>query len=349
MNLYTATNNVLKRLDDYPAVASERVWTRDEVELYVKDGYNAFCRRTKCVFDLFYPENRALAGNYVAKWEENYFASGMIAVGLIGFSGGYWEQDFAEAGAIGPVNSTEPWEAEYLTTTFGVARGVVPEDNVAVDRATHDYVQLEPEFSQYFEERERNFHTVVGTPERFAMDRDGIGWIRFIRAGSGDAELYTTSGTYGLLRSASDTDGLGTWEPLGSWGVLRAIPEHFPMGGQYGIPRRLFSDDDNFRIEYYRLGKDLGEYQFEIPQRFIKYVEYYAEAKALERDGPGQDLALSQHFMQRFEDGVGRMIRRLGEHHRARGGQVGSAGRPSARPSLARLPYPYGRQIRRGY
>jgi len=349
MTLYESVDAVLKRLDDYPAVGSESVWTRAEVELYLKDGYNAFCRRTKCIFDFFYPENRAMAGNYVAKWEENYFEPGMIAVGLLGFSGGYWEQDYAEAGSIGPVNLTQPWEDAYLSTTFAVGRGVVPEDNVAVDRGTHDYVQLEPEFTRHFEQTERNFQTVQGTPERFAMDRDGIGWIRFVRAGSGDAEVYDVDGTYGLLRSAEDEDGLGGWAPIGSWGVLRAIPEHFPMGGQYGIPRRLYSDEDNFRMEYFRLGKNLAEYPFELPRRFVKYVEYYAESKALERDGPGQDLALSQHFMQRFEDGVGRMIRRLGEHRLARGGFVGHPGRPSQRPALARLPYQYGRQIRRRY
>jgi hypothetical protein len=349
VRLYDAVNNVLKRLDDYPSVAGERVWTRAELELYVQDGYNAFCRRTKCVFDFFYPENLSTAGNYVAKWEENYFDPGMIAVGLLNYSGGYWEQDYSEPGAIGPANHTQPWESAYLTHTFVVSRGVVPEDNVTVDRGTNDYIDLDPEYSRWYEEHDRNYQTVGGTPQRFAMDRDGIGSMRMVPAGSADATEYDVEGAYGLLRLADDADGLGTWAPVGTWGGLREIPEHFRMGGQYGIPRRQFSDLGNTRIEYFRLGKDLNQYQFEIPERFAKYVEHYAQSKALERDGPGQDLVLSQHFMQRFDDGVGRMVRRLGEHRRSRLAAIGAAGKKMKGQGLARLPWQYGRQIRKGY
>ena len=347
MKLYDAVNDVLKRLDDYPDVSSVSVWTRAEIELYVTDGYNAFCRRTKAVFDMFYPENLATAGNYVAKWEENYYESGMIAQGLLNYSGGYWEQDYADPGAIGPVNLTQPWESTYQDEAFAVGRGVVPEDNVTLDRGTFDWVEMDAEYSQWFEANDRNYRTVSGTPDRYAHDRDGIGYMRTVRAGSREATEYTVSGTYGLLRTAGSTDGLGTWAPVGSWGGLREIPEHFRMGGLYGIPRREYSDTGNVRVEYFRLGKDLGQYSFDLPDRFVKYVEHYAQAKALERDGPGQDFVLSQHFMQRFEDGVSRTIKRLSEHRRARGGVIGSTGRQPLRPALARLPYQYGRSIRR--
>jgi hypothetical protein len=187
MRLYDAVNNVLKRLDDYPSVAGESVWTRSEVELYIKDGYDAFCRQTKCILDFFYPENIPQAGNYVARWERGYFDSGMIAVGLLNFSGGQWERDYAEASDTGPVNSTQPWEAEYLTTTFPVSLHPVPEDNVAVDRATHDWGRLEPEFTRWVEENDRSFQTTTGDPSRFLMDRDGMSRLRVVPAGSGNA------------------------------------------------------------------------------------------------------------------------------------------------------------------
>jgi hypothetical protein len=349
MNLYDAVNNVLKRLDDYPTTAGEREWTRAEIELYAKDGYNDFCRRTKCVFDFFYAENLATCGNYVARWEETYLEPEMLATGLIQFTGGYWEVDHAFAGAYGPVALNNTWESAYAASTFVVSRGVVPEDNVTVERGTFDYIDLDPEYSHWFEEHDRNYQTVSGDPTRFAMDRDGIGHMRMVPAGSGGATTVTVSGSFGILRTAGNTDGLGTWSPIGSWGSLREFPEHFRMGGQFGIPRRLYSDVDNTRVEYFRLGKDPGQYQFEIPERFVTYVEHYAESKALERDGPGQDLALAQHFMQRFDDGVERMIKRLGEHKRSRGGVIGSAGRVPGRPALARLPWQYGRQSRRSY
>lgn len=559
MNLYTAVNNVLKRLDDYPSVSGESVWTRAEIQQHVEDGYNAFCRQTKCILDFFYPENIPTAGNYMAKWEEGYFDSGMIAIGLLGFSGGYWEQDYAEASQIGPINHTQPWEADYLTTTFTVSRVKVADDNIAVDRVTHDFHTLEPEYTRFFERTNKNFQTTSGEPWRYTMDRDGIGYMRVVPAGAGNATSYDAHGKFGLLRrpeyvpttaywtldetsgttradtmglvdltavngpsivdgrygkallfstnqyltsvthpldveggdvdlsvsfwvkptagtptidqyvlvgiyddwkvyisgfgslsnyfrfawweddgtvistsssplvtygswhfvvawrdktaqtiniqvdfdrvvSAPSTGGgqssaeafgigayaggtpaggkpfegiiddvrvyhglwtddqkailgeahtgeLGLWAPTGSWGTLREIPEHFPMGAPYGVPRRLYSDDSNTRVEYFRLGKDLDEYLFELPDRFVKYVEFYAQAKALERDGPGQDLALSNHFMGRFGDGVSRMASRMAEMKRSRVGAIGGGNRVPTRLATARLPWRYGRKV----
>src|SRR6185295_11033633 len=37
-------------------------------------------------------------------------------------------------------------------------------------------------------------------------------------------------GQFGLLRSAEDDDGLGTWAPTGDRGAVSEIPKHFPMG-----------------------------------------------------------------------------------------------------------------------
>lgn len=349
MRLYDAVNLVLKRLDDYPSVSSEQLWTRAEVELYVKDGYNAFCRATKCILDFFYPENLPLAGNYVGRWERNYFDSGMVAIGLINYSGGYWERDYAEASAIGPANSTQPWEATYLDTTFAVSMHPIPEDNVTVDRATHDLGELEAEWTRWVEENDRDFQTTKGDPTRFLMDRDGMSRLRIVPAGDGGATSVEVTGTYGLLRDAGDADGFGTWSPIGSWGVLREIPSHFPMGAPFGIPRRLYSDTNNTRVEYCRLGKDLSSDQIELPDRFVKYVEFYAQAKALEREGPGQDIKLSQHFMGRYEDGVRRMTMRLSENKRAKVPAIGSPGKQPTSPALARLPFRYGRATRRGY
>lgn len=350
MNLYTATNNVLKRLDDYPVVGGVAIYTRSEIELYVKDGYDAFCRRTKCLLDFFYPENLPAVGNYVAAWELPEFTSGLIAHGLLNYTGGTWETDYAEAGDIGPVCITQPWEADDATdlTLAKTTLKQLPADTVTVDRVTHDFRGLTPEFTRFFEQGDRNFQTTAGEPSAYALDRDGIGSMRLVPMGDGAATTYSTSGTWGLLRQAEDMDGFTVWAPFGTWGVLRQIPQYFPMGGQFGIPRRLYSDTNNTRVEYWRLGKDPDEYALELPDRFVKYVEFYAQSKALERDGPGQDLALSAHFMARFGDGVARMIRRIGENKQARTGKIGSEARVPTRPALARLPWRYGRQIRVG-
>jgi len=341
---WEAANDVLSRLDDYPSIGGESLWTRAEVEQYITDGFNAFTRMTKCIFDMAYPENLPPSGNYIADWELGYFESGMVRHSLLGYSGGYWEKDYALPGALGPMNHTQPWEATYLDTTFAVSVRDLPEDVVAVDRVTQNWHTMGPEFSRWFEKNDRSFQTVSGDPWRYSLDRDGIGRMRTVAAGDGQAETVTAVGTFGLLRYADD-DEFGTWSPSGIWGCLREVPEHFPMNTPYGIPRRLFLETANTRVEFYRLGREIEE----MPERWVKYVEFYAQAKCLERDGPGQDLKLSQHFMGRFNEGVDRMMKRLTEHRRAVSGKIGSAGRMPTQPALARLPWQYGRQIRRGY
>ena len=199
--LYASVNTVLKRLDDYPSINGEQIWTRAEVELYLKDGYNAFCRQTKCLLDFFYPENIPPVGNYTARWELGYYQSGMIAHGILSYSGGLWERDYSQASGTGPINHTQPWEADYIETVFPAAVHAVPEDNVAVDRATFDLHQLEPEFTRFFEETDRSFQTVTGDPWRFSMDRDGMSRLRLVPAGTGNAETVEIREPFNPLRA----------------------------------------------------------------------------------------------------------------------------------------------------
>jgi hypothetical protein len=63
-------------------------------------------------------------------------------------------------------------------------------------------------------------------------------------------------------------------------------------------------------VELYRLGKNLDNHPVEIPDAYLKYLSFYAMAKALERPGHGQDMDRSQHYQDRFEMGVARMIKR---------------------------------------
>ena len=55
------------------------------------------------------------------------------------------------------------------------------------------------------------------------------------------------------------------------------------------------------------------------------------------------------HFMERFGEGVRRMVLRLTENRRPVAGKIGGTVRVGRKPALARLPWQYGRQIRRGY
>ncbi len=85
---------------------------------------------------------------------------------------------------------------------------------------------------------------------------------------------------------------------------------------------------------------------FEIPERYQTYVRHYAQARALEREGEGQDLALAAHYQSRYEAGIKRMLRR--QQAMAYQQKVVLGGRPSilVKKPMARLPWQYGKKVR---
>lgn len=81
---------------------------------------------------------------------------------------------------------------------------------------------------------------------------------------------------------------------------------------KYPAPSVNGSGDNDTRIEYFYRPADLSSdtTALQIPDVYAKVVRHYVLARALEREGPGQDEKLSQHFMSRFEEGVKRAIER---------------------------------------
>jgi len=64
--LADVVTETLERLDDSP----DKLWTRDEIELYVRDGYDRFCDETLCLFDMFVIENRPPIGTHGSDFQK---------------------------------------------------------------------------------------------------------------------------------------------------------------------------------------------------------------------------------------------------------------------------------------
>lgn len=213
---------------------------------------------------------------------------------------------------------------------------------VRVDRATYNWQTLAPEFSRYIEGVASDYHTTTGSPQQFTMDKDGFFKVRFIPVPSATPTTYTHSGTRGTFKGWS-TELTGTVS--GTRGIVRTIPEHFPSGTLFGAPKRLTSDTSNVRVEFFRKGKSYQH--FEVPDRWVKYVEFGAMAKALEKEGPGQDLKLAAHFNQRFLLGISRAKALTADVLQQRVGRIGSrTDLGGQRPALAKLPPNYGTNYR---
>jgi hypothetical protein len=350
MKLFDATTDVLFRLDD----DATEVWERDEIDLYVRDGYDQFARRTKCIFDIHVIPNVPPVGNWgddLAK----YLAEQKAGMGLtddpMHRSGGDSERNLHGGNLAAATPSTSPSEASYfddfsLPTTR--ATGRLPDGTVDVLRVAWNSITLTATNSHQLRLMDPNFETTSGDPRFWSWDKDGINYIRVFPAAGGDASYATIDGARGSQKYTDDT----TVTVYGTRGILREREGSFPAGGRRGTPRRRHPVARNIVVEIARLGRNPAVWDFEIPQSFNKYVLFYAMAKALKRDGPGQDVKLASHYEDRFEVGVQRMLKRLARINSSRVGQFGTTS--DARSfglGDPQLPYNYGanRPLRGGY
>jgi len=100
-------------------------------------------------------------------------------------------------------------------------------------------------------------------------------------------------------------------------------------------------------IEYQRRAATLSAdgTALDIPDRYADYVRHYVMWKAYERDGPGQNLKMADHYRIRYEEGIARMLKRKDQIHAARITKLGG-GPPPYRPGLPVLPWQYGTRER---
>lgn len=340
MRLDAAVNDALYRLDDEDL----DIWSRSEMELYVRDGYDKFCRQTKCVFDIHVVENLPPVGNYstdLERWHAEHKPGMGLSDRKIHFTGEH-ERNLTSLSLEGPISATDRGShALYTATTLPttVATGRLPDGTVEVIRVSWNEITLTAVGSQQLRQLDPNYETTEGDPRFWTWDKDGINTIRFVPVAGGDAVYDTADGMRGALKETSGTNTI-----VGTRGVLKERAGDFPAGGPRGTPRRIHPVTDNFKIEIARLGRDPQAFDFEIPRNYSKYVVFWAMARALRRDGPGQDKKLAQHYEARFELGVARMKRRMQDFDRERAGRVayGPPGQPSFALGEPTLPWEYG-------
>lgn len=187
--------------------------------------------------------------------------------------------------------------------------------------------------------------------------KTGILWIKAAPAG---LQPVAGTGTYTLPTDLYKIERM-TWDkkrmsPLYPEEAARLDPRYRSTQGNpecyivegdgLGVIRyfRVPSASDSLiSIEYQRRGAALssGSVELELPDRYVDYVTWFAMGRALERDGTGQDLELSQHFKERYAAGLSRIKKRKSAAQSARVGSLGGSGRPVA-PPLPRLPWNYG-------
>ena len=362
-SLFDATTSVLKRLDDLDNDA----WSRDEIKLYIKDGYDQFTHRTECIFDLWVIDNLPQSANWQTDLEL-YIAqkTGLSHTDRPFHITGEHEKQFSDSPGgygqpyAGPVNLTSPSETGYADDGThrasgdaippNVPGGDLPSYTVKLLSVRYDRRQLIAESSTHLKELDPNYEQRTGDPQWYTWDKDGIFFLRVVPVATGVASYDTHDGSWGVLTQRLDDDSnvadtiadTGT----GGWGAIVHRDDFaFPMGGQWGTPTRVHPQKLNIVAEISRLGRNLDHHTFEIPDAYLKYVYFFAAGRALERVGPGQDLELSKHYYDRYEAGVARLRRKKQDMNAERVGAFGGSPLGEYNFGLGdpQAPYPYGR------
>jgi len=345
--LFDATSDALDRLGDL----DNDIWSRDEIGLYVQDQYDQFCRRTKALFDVVVIENTPPVGNWQTDLER-YFALQMP--GLAVSDGPFHMTDDSEQGLTaggqiggtyrGPAGITNPTQkasvddVDSVPTT--VVGGYLPQSTVEVLRVTYDNRDLIGTDSPRMRKLDSNYETRSGDPQFFTYDKDGLFFLRVVPAAQGGATYPTLNGAFGTIKYHVDDDGSTLMEDIitqevdgtmtGGFGILRyratTDGNTFSSGGPWGTPTQIHPSAENIKVEVIRLGRNLATHPIELPDAYTKYVIFGAMSRALRRDGPGQDLALADHYEQRFEMGVDRMVKKLNKMQPERVGRFGGSG-----------------------
>jgi hypothetical protein len=340
---------VFRRLGDI----EHRIWTDDEIDTYLTQGYRDLATTLNLFFDWLYLENLPRGFSYTQPWERAFLPS--IGVGFdFGVANFTCADDVRvlsdERQRLGPATYTCPTDATDGTLATlhwpGIpATADVPTRLTRLDRATWDRRVTDVFEARSLSRLDARYQTQTGEVEALLWELDGIRTVRKFRVPAQVAATVYVDGSWGILRTPADLSGDVIH---GSVGIPRRIPSEHPLGPErFGLPRRPFREGKNVRLEHYRLGRPFELGPCELPARYADYLRDYAMAAALLRPGPGQDVRLAAHFQERWKRDVARLERRLRQVdtevvHVLGGEATVGAGKPP-RP---KLPWAYGSVVR---
>ena len=362
ITLNDGTTDVLERLGDH----QNGIWSRAEIKDYLQDGYDIFCGRTKCLYDIHVIENLPITGNWQTDLEKAIAetkSGWALTDNPFHFTGAH-EKNLGTGGRYGqsmagPSSATNKkwYEADNVNSLSSdlpskVPGGLVPPGVVQVLGVTYDSRALKGMSSQHMRDLDPQYENRDGDPQFFMYDKDGIYFLRVVPAAGGTAVYDTVDGSFGILRQRLDADSniqdtIIDNEASGNtdgWGLLRYRDDFtFCSGGSWGTPTRVHPEEANIEVMHYRLGRSLKQHPFELPRSYVKYVYFWAMYQALDREGSGQQLEMADHYKERFEMGISRMTHRKRDLNPERAAAFGR-GSPIADFGLgdAQLPYPYG-------
>lgn len=349
LRLANMAERVLHRLGD----SAQQIWSYDEIKSSLLRGARLMAQR-HVMWDQVYLENLAAGFSHTGEFEEEFLTINYGRANYTAeFEADYIDDDFVEVDNSRRANHTSPGDIHHLVeggaSTLGDATVELPETLVEIERATNDNRAVDATRVRRVQGYDARYEVTQGEVIAYTWEKDGPHTLRKIRVPNAQADVYEYNGSWGLLRDATD---LETGESVeGTWGVLRIVAGHHPIGSTegWGIPRRAYQDDDNFRVDHWRqFVVDDDTTGSELPDRYFKYLTDFAQWRALFRNGAGQDLRLAELYKIKWERGLDRITRRLQRKDKERQGILGggNVGRRGSAPPAPKLPWQYGAQLR---
>jgi len=339
---------VRRRLND----ADATFWSDSEIDQYLLAGYRLWARRTRAIWDLHYAENLPRGMSYTAPFEADLVD---FDYGQANFTAAFERRLFLEdeGDAVGPANHTVPFEAinghlsDAGASTAIPATADLPPTVTEIDRPLWDQRAIPVITPREAQARDSRYELTEGEVYALVTEGQGVRTIRKVRVPAMMADAYTVEGSWGILRRPTDVT---TGTVTGTWGCPRRLPGHHPMGSEaFGLPRRVYRDGKNVRIEHWGEGRalDTDATPLEVPDRAAVGLRDYVLSRCYQKAGPAQDLKLSAHYEARWQRSVTRWAARVTAQQRNRVSRMGGATAVQrSGPPRPQLPWTFGVVVR---
>ena len=263
---------------------------------------------------------------------------------------------------VGPVRSVEVYEIataymqgyQLIDATLGVPREITGDRSYSTEVDSYNPGNAYAYANQGEQTALVDFALLSGMGYRFTQSPADktLGFVVFaweIEHLDGSTITTQTSGEFigmfpwemahGILAISF---GLGTVRGLSSADrqYLPMVSDATPLALVGGIRDWRSSDDNLMALEVVVPSLDLQESDAPvlIPEPLQKYLRYYVLSRAFGREGEGQQVAMAQHYDQRFQRGV-QLLKRFGDSaHADRTFRRQEAGLSRGRPPRVRLP-----------
>jgi len=127
--------------------------------------------------------------------------------------------------------------------------------------------------------------------------------------------------------------------------VYGYVMEGDGIGNIRKVPAPPTTESGNVGLEDYRRHQTLSldATTFELPDRYVKFIVFYAVYRCFKRDGPLQNLAAAAHYLQRYQLGLQRVLERKEKFRRFKAARMGEhTPQLSGRPPKPTLPWQFG-------